>query len=119
MQAQHRTASLQEHALNYANSGWSVFPCADKRPLTPNGFKDASKASATIEDWWSRHPEAQIGARTGKEAGYFVLDIDQPYGPETLKRLEAKFGPLPITAEQIYQAAVADTGSSNTPRGER
>ncbi|MDX2494971.1 MAG: bifunctional DNA primase/polymerase [Desulfuromusa sp.] len=92
--------TLKDHALNYAKIGYLVFPCRDKKPLTPHGFKDATNDPTVIAAWWDQSPDAQIGAPTGKEAGFFVLDIDQPHGPNSLKELELKDGPLPITAEQ-------------------
>lgn len=91
---------LLTSALNYAQLGYQVFPCRNKKPLTRNGFKDATKDPDQIKAWWSQFPNAQIGAVTGKAAGFFVLDIDIPDGPETLKELELKNGPLPSTAEQ-------------------
>ena len=35
-------SDLRNAALAYAAKGWAVFPCAGKKPLTGNGFKDAT-----------------------------------------------------------------------------
>jgi hypothetical protein len=50
-----------------------TFPCdVNKRPLTPNGFKDA-----TTDDWTASYPHAAMtGMPTGATSGLFVLDLD-------------------------------------------
>ena len=54
-----------------------VFPCdADKKPLTRNGFKDASQNLLQIEDWWTRSPDALVAVPTGAQSGLLVIDID-------------------------------------------
>ena len=83
-------------ALAYADRGWSVLPlyaarrggcacaktrCASpgKHPigyLAPRGVKDATTARATIEEWWTRSPEASIGISTGAVSGLVVVDLD-------------------------------------------
>lgn len=68
-------------ALGYVSRGWPVFPCrwegpGRKRPLTRNGFHDATDVDAQIETWWKQWPEALIGAPTGAAIGAVVLDID-------------------------------------------
>ncbi len=61
-------------ALRLANRGVSLFPCgADKRPLVPHGFKDASTDEPTIRNWWRRSPDALVGVPAIK---FCVLDID-------------------------------------------
>lgn len=58
--------------------GLKVFPCRprDKRPLTSNGFKDASDNLAQLERWWIAHPNANIGLPTGAVNGIVVVDFD-------------------------------------------
>jgi hypothetical protein len=72
-------------ALTYATQlGIPVFPCGrDKKPLTKNGFKDATTDQEQIVTWWEQHPEAMIGIPTGMASGIDVLDID--YKPERNK----------------------------------
>lgn len=57
--------------------GVPVFPVErhGKRPLTPHGFKDATKDERTITAWWTRWPDANIAMPTGAET-YDVLDVD-------------------------------------------
>ena len=88
-------------ALKYAARGWRVFPCGvDKKPLTSNGFKDASTEPGQIRAWWAKWSGASIGCPTGPELGAFVLDVDLPEGPATLAELEHRHGSLPTTVEQ-------------------
>jgi hypothetical protein len=68
-------------ALRYAARGWPVFPCRStepgrKRPLTPNGFHDATTDLERIRAWWETWPDALIGVPTGSAIGAVVLDID-------------------------------------------
>lgn len=65
------------HALEYAELGWHVFPVnKDKKPLTVNGFKDATVDQNAIRAFWANHPEANIGVATGSISGIIVLDVD-------------------------------------------
>jgi bifunctional DNA primase/polymerase-like protein len=65
-----------DHALRLAAKGLACFPCnqATKAPLTVRGFKDATRDTAAIRIWWSKHPNALIGVPTGKH--FVVLDLD-------------------------------------------
>lgn len=67
----------RSEALRYAKLGWHIFPCRDKRPLTPNGFKDASTDAGQVERWWGEYPEAEIGWVPGW-SGHVVIDLDVP-----------------------------------------
>lgn len=87
--------SLKQAALEYARRGWPVFPCHTarngvcscgvaeaehapgfgKHPRTPHGWQDATTDPATIEAWWQRWPDANIGVATGP-AGLVVVDVD-------------------------------------------
>ena len=63
-------------ALVYASLGFHVFPCGqNKRPRTPNGFKDATTDEAQIRAWWVQWPHAQIGVACGA-SGIVVIDLD-------------------------------------------
>ncbi|QBX57740.1 DNA replication protein [Nocardioides seonyuensis] len=70
--------SLVAAARRYASLGIPVFPCVTggKQPLTPNGFHDASVSLATVERWWRRTPDANIGLPTGVTTGVLVVDVD-------------------------------------------
>lgn len=92
----------EQAALEYAKSGIPVFPLVEneKRPLTQNGFKDATTDFTVIKDWWNLNPEANIGIPTGKVTGFLVLDVDCKEGKdgqESLGKLTASYGNLPIT----------------------
>lgn len=71
---------LAEKALAYAEKGLPVFPCnaLNKRPLTENGFHDASADADMVRQWWDQWPNAMIGMPTGERTGFWVLDIDDP-----------------------------------------
>ena len=97
----HSLSTLQA-ALDYAESGFPVFPCnpGNKSPFTANGFKSASTEPAEIKDWWLKYPDALIGMPTGKTSGFFVLDIDVKHdvsGFDSLAALEKQYGALPTT----------------------
>jgi len=70
-----------EAALQYA-ADVPVFPCNPKpgpgrnRPLTRQGFYDASRDPDIIRRWWEAWPDARIGMPTGRVSGRWVLDID-------------------------------------------
>lgn len=70
-----------EAALQYAKKGYPVFPVrSDKAPLTPHGFKDATKEEELIRQWWTKFPDAGIGMPTGAASGIVVLDVDPRNG---------------------------------------
>ncbi|HYJ85424.1 MAG TPA: bifunctional DNA primase/polymerase [Pyrinomonadaceae bacterium] len=82
----------------------SVCESAGKHPRTKNGVRDASTEEAKIRRWWEIWEDANIGVATGKEAGFFALDVDpRKGGAESLSSLEAKHAKLPETR-------TADTG---------
>ncbi len=109
-----------ELAHHYVAQGWPVFPCrshveehvdeatgeiitlGEKTPLTPNGFKGATRFPRIIERWWSDWPDAAVGLPTGEKTGFFALDIDNKPGGangfDWLSEMEAEHGPLPDTA---------------------
>ena len=76
-------------------------PCKGKIPLTPHGYKDASKEAEAVKRLFANH-YANIGIATGKVSGIFVLDIDIKNGAggaESLAELEREYGALPSTVE--------------------
>jgi hypothetical protein len=73
-----------DHALRYAEIGWSVFPAQNKdRPLTKWGHGDGStlrKQRATtdldiVARWWARWPEAWVCIACGPSK-IVVFDLD-------------------------------------------
>jgi putative DNA primase/helicase len=71
---------MVDYALHLASLGFAVFPLRprDKRPLTRDGFKSASKDPAQIQQWWSQWPDANLAIATGAASGVFVVDEDAP-----------------------------------------
>lgn len=77
-------------------------PCRGKVPLTPHGYKDASKDAEAVKRLFANCPQANTGIATGKVSGIFVLDIDIKNGAggaESLTGLEREHVPLPPTVE--------------------
>jgi hypothetical protein len=83
-------------ALELARKGVPVFPCnpADKRPLTPNGFKDATADPDIIHLWWTEHPDALIGVPTGTR--FVVVDADLQH-EDAQRWLDENRGRIPLT----------------------
>ncbi|MFL9892391.1 MULTISPECIES: phage/plasmid primase, P4 family [Paraburkholderia] len=86
-----------------AAKGFACFPIVpnEKRPLTPNGFKDASLDPEQHRAWAEQYPGANIAYATGAPSGrLIVLDIDvknQKSGVKSLVHLQKTYGPLPET----------------------
>src|SRR5438270_8845056 len=87
---------IGEHALDYAQRGWHVFPCSPstKAPLIgrdldsagnkiagTGGVKKATTDAALITDWWGRWPSAMIGVACGPRSGIWAIDPDAPKKP--------------------------------------
>jgi hypothetical protein len=78
--------------------GLPVFPCdADKKPLTPSGFKDASRDPAAIRRMFSHRAAALIGVPTGPASDAVVVDVDTKDGKRGLEWLERRMDALPNT----------------------
>lgn len=93
--------SIREVAVGLAGRGWPVFPCRiDKRPATKHGFKDASNDSAEVDRLFRLPGAESIGIATGPSSGLWVLDVDLPDGPQSLRALQDQHGPLPFTWRQ-------------------
>ena len=52
---------------------------AGKHPIPARGFMEASTEERAVRAWWQRHPEANVGIRTGqvfRGGRLLVVDID-------------------------------------------
>lgn len=104
-----------EAAIWYAMGGWNVFPLVGKKPITRNGYKDATTDTAQIHAWWTAHPEASIGIACRK-SGIIAFDADVADGKtgvQDLKDLETVWGDLPrecwaTTARDGLHVVMAD-----------
>jgi len=90
-------------ALDYAARGWHVLPLqpGGKVPLAslvPHGRNEASTNPETVRDWWSRHPEANIGIACAA-SGLVVVDVDS-YKEDCNWRTFAASVDLPDTLQQ-------------------
>src|SRR5215212_7219963 len=102
-----------------AAKGKRVFPCkADKKPNTPNGFKDASVDPAKVTAMFKKRGSELIGVPTGPDTGLLVIDFDiYKRGAMTVEEFEEKYG-------EISHSKTVKTGSGglqvylNYPSGE-
>lgn len=83
-----------ERALAYIEQGWAVFPLVPntKKPLTRNGFKDATKSADVVRKWWEATPNANIGIATGQVSGIAVVDVDVKNGAKGRESLASLKG---------------------------
>jgi hypothetical protein len=90
-------------AARYLAAGWSVLPLrhADKRPLISWEMLQQARAdAATVEHWFGRWPDANIGIVTGEISNLIVIDVDPKHGgDDSLAELEHRFKALPETVE--------------------
>lgn len=96
-----QVSELKKQALLFAKNGFKVFPLTplSKIPIKgTRGSKEATISPTTINEWWEKHPQANIGIVTER---FFVLDIDQHPGGqdgfESLRKLESTYSTLPPT----------------------
>jgi hypothetical protein len=84
------------HCAKLLDFGFAIFPVGqrDKYPLTPNGFKDASREPHQVEIWAREFPNCNWGIALGGRSGCFVLDFDSKDGAA---KFEREHGKLPVT----------------------
>lgn len=114
---------LLDAALEYADLGYAVFPCAPgaKKPLVEHGFHDATTDADQIEAWWQAWPQANIGLPT---AGLLVVDIDRADNPwlrdQPERLLELAAAPIALTPgggkHYIFRQPAGKTWRSTTGR---
>ena len=106
-----------DKALPLALQGYPVFPCIPsgedaKRPLTLNGFKDATTDIAQIAAWATVWPQALVGVPTGKASGLAVVDLDVKVSADG-EIVADGFATLAALSEQL-----PPTRTHKTKRGE-
>lgn len=104
-------------ALSYAEKGWAVLPlhhptpqgCSCGRPkcatpgkhpfarCVPRGSLDATTDPALIRQWWTLHPDCNLGVAAGSISHLLVIDLDdRPLdgrdGSHSWRRLVAQHG---------------------------
>ncbi|WP_160167652.1 bifunctional DNA primase/polymerase [Methylomonas sp. MK1] len=109
-----------EYASKYAALGWPVLPLhwitergicscgksdcrsAGKHPLLQKGLLDAATDTKTLNAWFNKWPQANIGIRTGAASGIFVLDVDPRHGgDDALEQLKSELGSIPDDVVQV------------------
>src|SRR5262245_26741954 len=85
--------TLADAAVEYAEHGLAVFPCAPRKkvPLLAasdggKGYADATTNVEQVASWWKNKPNANIGLVPGL-SGLVVIDVDGPDGEAALKEL--------------------------------
>jgi len=99
-------------ALELAELGFRLFPahnrkssgcsCGDSycseavsHPRIPDWQEVATREEFVLREWWTKWPEANIGAVTDD---YIVLDVEPCYGGDwSVEQLRKQFGPMPRT----------------------
>ena len=81
-----------EAALRYLPR---AIPLTGKRPPMV-GWRTWDATRESIREWWTAHPDANVGIRCG--SGLAVLDVDPRHGGDAaLTELEGMHGTLPVT----------------------
>ena len=97
--------STEQAALDYLHRGWSVIPVRerDKRPAVAwKAYQEKCVTEKTLQEWFRRSPDYNVGIVTGALSGLVVLDVDPRHGGDkSLQALERKHGRLPKTIESI------------------
>jgi hypothetical protein len=82
-------------AVYLASVGPLVFPCHEnKKPATPNGFRNATRSQLQIRWMWHHHPGLLVGLCTGVLNGVDVLDLDTAKHPEAAAWLTSNLDKL-------------------------
>ncbi|MES1185091.1 MAG: bifunctional DNA primase/polymerase [Myxococcales bacterium] len=90
-------------ALALAAQGLRVLPLVPRgkdpiAALAPHGVNSASDDPATIAQWWTEHPDANVGLAVPRD--WLVLDVDpRNGGAASYNALQAEHGELPPTLE--------------------
>ena len=123
-------AKMIDGALEIAASAWEILPCRPsgpqaKSPLTTHGHHDATMDPDQIKAWWTRWPDAMIGAAVPDNC--IVIDVDPRNGGDP-ESLVAIVGDLPPTLtvwsgrndggrHLYYQRPAGTLTSTSLPQG--
>jgi hypothetical protein len=122
----------------YLRRNWPIFPCrwdGSRAPLTPFGFKSASRDPGVVADWSRRFPRAFWALRTGRApmgSDVAVVDLDRKNGKDGFRTFAELTGSselpatprvhTPHTGTHLYFRAppggchsVTDPGSRRRP----
>src|SRR5690348_622570 len=93
-------SELARAAISYGRFGRRIFPLApgSKKPAVKGGrgVLDATSDESTIRQWWSAHPESNIGLAVLPHE--VVIDVDVRHeGDKTLATWIDAHGPIPTT----------------------
>lgn len=105
-----------DYALRYATLDFAVIPihtilensncsCGNSDCSNPgkhpriSGWRGAATTDREqIEEWWTRHPNSNIGIVTGSQSNLCVVDKDPRHGSDSSYRdLIEEIGPVPNT----------------------
>ena len=88
-------------AQEYASLGWRVLPLADrdKKPRLAEWQVKATTDTASIQEWWTKWPNANVGVALGVDSKLVGVDIDSEDGEKSLAELAGD--DLPDTLEMV------------------
>jgi len=102
----------KELAKSYAEMRFWVLPLEHlgKKPITPNGYKDATRGQEKIEHYWDIQPDSNIGISC-EPSGIIGIDCDydEKKGYDGLKTL--------LEIEENINSPLPKTVIVDTPRG--
>ena len=110
-------ADVMAAALRYARRGWFVFPtkAGGKNPHKSAQYSNGRNWGMTVSEDeirrdWTTFPDAGVALPTGRDSGFFVIDVDSPEG-------HAHDGVANFAAAQQQHGILPTTLTAKTPTG--